>query len=216
LVDADEWLFDPDTPPPMTARLILICHAATAATRAAAFPADEPIEARDAARAAALTRRIGLADRAWSSPALCARQTAAALGLDATAHAALRDCHYGRWSGRNLADVQAVDPHGIGIWLADPEAAPHGGESLAELFDRVAEWLDDRVKGTGRFVAVTHASVIRAAVLHVLDAPARSFWRIDVAPLGMVDLSSDGARWNLRPGDEATAERRLDGAKRES
>jgi broad specificity phosphatase PhoE len=194
----------------MTARLTLICHAATAATRAAAFPADEPIEARSEPQAAALARRIGRPDRAWSSPALCARQTAAALGLDATAHAALRDCDFGRWSGRGLADVQADDPRAVAAWLADPAAAPHGGESVAAMSDRIAAWLDECAKETGRLVAVTHASVIRAAVVRVLAAPARAFWRIDVAPLSMVDLGSDGARWNLRAGTEAT-ERRPDG-----
>jgi broad specificity phosphatase PhoE len=192
----------------MTARLTLVCHAATAATRAAAFPADEPVAARSLAQAAALARRIGPTDRAWSSPALCARQTAAALGLDAVAHAALRDCDYGRWSGRRLANVHVEDPHAIAAWRADPAAAPHGGESLAAVLERVGVWLDDCVTGSGKSVAVTHASVIRAAIVHVLDAPAHAFWRIDVAPLSMLDLGSDGTRWNLRAGTEAAAARR--------
>jgi len=192
----------------MTARLTLVCHAATAATRAAAFPADEPVEPRSLAQASAPARRIGPADRAWMSPALAARQTAAALGLDAVAHAALRDCDFGRWSGRSLADVQAEDPRDIAAWRADPAAVPHGGESLAAMLDRIAAWLDDCVTGSGRLVAVTHASVIRAAVVRVLDAPVHAFWRIDVAPLSMLDLGSDGTRWNLRAGTDATAGRR--------
>jgi broad specificity phosphatase PhoE len=195
----------------MTARLTLICHAATAATRAAAFPADAPIEARADTQLAAFARRIGRADLAWSSPALCARQTAAALGLDAAVDPALRDCDFGRWSGRSLAEVHADDPQAVAAWLADPVAAPHGGESVAAMSNRVAAWLDDCAKRAGRLVAVTHASVIRAAVVRVLDAPARAFWRVDVAPLSMVDLGSDGARWNLRAGTEATAERRAGG-----
>jgi broad specificity phosphatase PhoE len=55
----------------MTARLILICHAPTAALRKAAFPADEPLD--DNARARA--------ERCWSSPELRTRQTADALEL---------------------------------------------------------------------------------------------------------------------------------------
>jgi broad specificity phosphatase PhoE len=182
----------------MAARLTLICHAATAATRAAAFPCDEGIEAGAAEPAAALAPRIRRADRAWTSPALCARQTAAALGLDATAHSALRDCGYGRWSGRKLRDVQAEDPDGVAAWLADAGAVPHGGESRNALRGRVAAWLHERVTENGRMVAVTHMAVIRAAVMTVLDAPTDAFWRIDVEPLGVVDLRSDGARWSLR------------------
>jgi broad specificity phosphatase PhoE len=206
---ADEVIGRSTRIPAMTARLTLVCHAATAATRAAAFPAGEPVEARSLAQASALARRIGRADRAWTSPALAARQTAAALGLDAVAHAALRDCDFGRWSGRRLADVQAEDPHAIAAWRADPAAAPHGGESLDATLDRIGTWLDDCVTGSGKFVAVTHASVIRAAVVRVLGAPAHAFWRIDVAPLSMLDLGSDGTRWNLCAGIEATTPRRL-------
>jgi len=32
----------------------------------------------------------------------------------------------------------------------------------------------------------------------VLGAGAPAFWRIDVEPLSLTELSSDGRRWNLR------------------
>jgi broad specificity phosphatase PhoE len=184
----------------MNRRLTLICHAATPATRAAAFPADDGIEPAAQALAAALVPRLGRVDRAVASPARAARETAAALGLDATPEPALRECDFGRWAGRGLADVQAEDAAGIAAWLADAAAAPHGGEPLAAVFGRVAAWLAARVADRGHTVAVTHASVIRAAVLGVLAAPAGAFWRIDVAPLAIIALSSDGRRWNLRAG----------------
>jgi broad specificity phosphatase PhoE len=47
-------------------------------------------------------------------------------------------------------------------------------------------------------IAVTHAAVIRAAVIGVLGAPPQSFWRIDVEPMSLVDLRSDKRRWALR------------------
>jgi broad specificity phosphatase PhoE len=182
-------------------RLTLICHAATAATRAAAFPADEGIEPAAPARVAALAPRIGRVDRAFVSPGRAARETATALGLAAAPEPALRDCDYGRWAGRRLADVQAEDAPGIAAWLADATAAPHGGESLAAVIRRVAEWLGTRVADRGHTVAVTHAPVMRAAIMAVLDAPAPAFWRIDVAPLAIIELGSDGRRWNLRAGE---------------
>jgi broad specificity phosphatase PhoE len=182
----------------MPARLTLICHAATAATRGAAFPADEGIEPGAAELAARLRRADRPWTRAWTSPALCARQTAAALGLEATVHSGLRDCGYGRWSGRKLADVQAEDPDGVAAWLADAAATPHGGEARSALLARVAAWLRERVAESGRIVAVTHPAVIRAAVMAVLDVPAAAFWRIDVEPLSVTELRSDGTRWTLR------------------
>lgn len=182
----------------MPTRLTLICHGATAATRSGAFPADEPLEERALVRAATVKPMIRRADRAWTSPALRARQTAAAFGLDAVAEPALRDVDSGRWSGRRLEEIQAEEPDGVIAWLADPEAAPHGGEALAALLRRAASWLDERAGDSGHGIAVTHASVIRAAILHALEAPASSFRRIDIAPLSLAELSHDGRRWVWR------------------
>jgi broad specificity phosphatase PhoE len=181
----------------MSVRLTLICHGATAATRAAAFPSDEPLEDRALSRAAALGQGLRRADRAWTSPALRARQTAAALSLDAAVHPSLRDCDYGRWTGRMFTDVQREDSAGVAAWLSDAEAVPHGGEPLSALFLRVSAWLSECIREEGHTIAVTHAAVIRAAILHVLAAPVRSFWRIDIEPLSATRLRGDGAKWTL-------------------
>ena len=47
----------------MTARLILICHGSTGAVRDAAFPADEPLDDKGAARVAALAGHLPKADQ---------------------------------------------------------------------------------------------------------------------------------------------------------
>jgi broad specificity phosphatase PhoE len=67
------------------------------------------------------------------SPALRASQTADALKLDATVEPMLRDCDYGRWTGRALDEVQAQEPEAVTEWLRNPMAAPHGGESVLAL-----------------------------------------------------------------------------------
>lgn len=142
------------------------------------------------------SRRLS-ADRHWTSPALRARETAAALGFAAVVDPLLRDCDYGRWAGMTLDDVQAREPDAVGAWLHDPTAAPHGGESLVDLTGRVAGWLDTQQGMAGRAVAVTHAAVIRAAIVHALDAGPRAFWRIDIGPLARVGLSGSNGRWAL-------------------
>jgi broad specificity phosphatase PhoE len=50
----------------------------------------------------------------------------------------------------------------------------------------------------GRSVAVTHPAVIRAAIVVAIEAKPVSFWRIDIAPLSIVDLGSNGSRWTLK------------------
>lgn len=178
-------------------RLALICHAPTAATRGAAFPADEPLDAPGLAKAGRVTERFGGAARCRTSPAAAARQTAAALGLPAETVPALRDWSHGTWAGRSLDAVQADDPEGVARWLGDPEAAPHGGESLAALIGRVGAWLDAQAEGGGTLVGVTHAGVVKAAVAHVLDAPPRAFWRVDVSPLSVTWFSRGRDAWTL-------------------
>ena len=68
---------------------------------------------------------------------------------------------------------------------------------MLALMKRVATWLDAQNATLGVTVAVTHASVIRAAILHAIEAGPRSFWRIDVAPLSLTRLSGDVSRWTL-------------------
>jgi broad specificity phosphatase PhoE len=181
----------------MTARLVLICHAPTGATRAAGFPADELVEDKGRARATALAERLPQAERCWSSPELRARQTAEALGLDATVQPMLRDCDYGRWSGCTFDDVMAREPQAIETWLHDLSATPHGGESLLGLMHRVASWLAGEQTIHARSLVVTHPTIIRAAIVHALEAPAQSFWRLDIAPLSVTRLSGSNGRWNL-------------------
>jgi broad specificity phosphatase PhoE len=179
----------------MTTRLLLVCHAFTAAMAAASFPDDEPVEVRDHRDRAAGAYPDGPAFR---GPELRCGQTAETLGLAAEPIPQLRDCDFGRWRGRTLTDVQAADPEGVSRWLTDPAAAPHGGESLADLVDRAGGWLTGLPPG--RVVAVTHPSVIRAAIVHALGTPPGAFWRIDVEPLSRVELTGGSGRWNLRLG----------------
>lgn len=179
-------------------RLTLVCHAATRAVRGAAFPLDEPIDPSGLRQATALAGTFAGAHRAWTSPALRARQTAAALGLDAAVEPLLGECDYGLWAGRRLAEVQAEQPAAVAAWIGDPAAAPHGGESLLDVLNRAAAWLDAQARETGHVVAVTHSAIVRAAILHAIGAPPAAFWRIDAAPLSWTDLRGDGASWTLR------------------
>lgn len=72
------------------------------------------------------------------------------------------------------------------------------GETIPQLMQRVAAWMAERGRDPGRTVAVTHAAVIRAAIVHVIQAQLPSFWRIDVLPLSQTELRTNGRRWVLR------------------
>jgi broad specificity phosphatase PhoE len=181
----------------MTARLDLIAHGATEAARAGRFPDDDALEASSVIAVEALSSRLRSYGRVLTAPARAARETAAALGLGAEVETALRDCDYGRWRGLASKDVAAREPDGFAAWLDDPAAAPHGGESLAALILRVSVWLAESLARDGATLAVTHASVVRAAIASALGAGPSAFWRIDVAPLSLARLSGRDGRWNL-------------------
>jgi broad specificity phosphatase PhoE len=177
-------------------RLLLIRHARTDADRRAAFPLDEPLDERGLDAVAWSDCRLGRGE-ALCSPARRARQTAEALGLEPQAVAELDECDFGRWAGRTLAEISRECPQDVRAWMTDPNAAPHGGESLSRFLDRVGSWLDAQRRLDGRAIAVTHGGVIKAAVVRALGAPPAAFWRIDVTPLAVTELHSRPEGWTL-------------------
>ena len=181
----------------MTARLDLLAHGASAATRGARFPDDEGLEASAVGALEALRGRLRPYAEVLTSPARAARETAAALGFDAEVEMALSDCDYGRWRGLASKDVAEREPDEFAAWLGDPTSAPHGGESVAGLIERTRAWLTQALARESATLAVTHAAVVRAAIVNVLGASSSSFARIDVAPLSLARLSGHAGRWNV-------------------
>jgi broad specificity phosphatase PhoE len=182
----------------LASRISLICHATTRALRAATFGGDDSLDEIGRTKAEQLAGSLGRVDRCWSSPALRAKQTAAAFGLDAVPDERLRDCDFGRWTGLRMPAVLLKEPRKLVAWIRDPSSAPHGGESIPELLKRVSAWIAERGRDPGHTVAFTHPAVIRAAIVHVILAELPSFWRIDVLPLSRTDLRTNGRRWVLR------------------
>ncbi|MGV0790414.1 histidine phosphatase family protein [Mycolicibacterium sp. XJ1819] len=175
-------------------RLTLVSHAMTDAMAAGRFPTDEPLNAVGHRQVDA-SIDLGVVEHACCGPEKRTRQTADLLGLRAEVDTRLADLDCGRWRGDVLGRVESAD---LAIWLTDPTRAPHGGESVVELFDRVRGWMDSLTAERTRVVAVTHPAVIRAAVLTALDAPPKSFWRIDVAPASRTVMHFRGHAWTLR------------------
>ncbi|MFD7430671.1 histidine phosphatase family protein [Streptomyces sp. NPDC059818] len=194
----------------MTVRVMLISPAMNAALREARFAGDAPLDDSGLRQAAAVADAVPAAGRCLRGPSPRCAATADALGLRAGVEHALRDWEMGRWSGARLTEVSAREPEGVAAWLADPSAAPHGGESLLELCARVGAWLDTLGSpdgsDDGRVLGVAEPAVIRAAAVRALDLPPQAFWRLDVAPLTVTELSGRSGRWNLRCGRPLTPE----------
>nr|WP_219737220.1 MULTISPECIES: histidine phosphatase family protein [unclassified Pseudomonas] len=171
-----------------------MCHARTVAQKLARFPTNEAVE-ESAVASDSLAARFERPRRLICGPELRTCQTAAWFGHDAQVDEALRDCDWGRWQGQSIKDLQRDEPEALQAWFEDPGAAPHGGESVVQLGERVAAWLTTLQTTQGHVVAVTHPFIIRAALMQVMQGQA--FHSIDVEPLAVVELSFFG-RWRLR------------------
>ena len=86
---------------------------------------------------------------------------------------------------------------GLAAHVADALADLADGESVPALHDRVGDWLSSQLGAKGTRTAVTHPSVVRAAVVLALDAPRASSSAIDVPPLAVTELTPRDGRWRL-------------------
>jgi len=185
----------------MTVRVMLISPAMNAALREARFAGDAALDESGLRAARAAAAYVPAADRAVHGTSERCARTAEALGVHSAGEPALRDWGLGRWAGSRLDEVGAREPKGVAAWLADPSATPHGGESLLDLCARAGTWLDALLgDGEGRVMAVVEPALVRAAVVHALSLSPQAFWRLDVAPLTLTELSGRSGRWNLRVG----------------
>ncbi|MFB4392855.1 MULTISPECIES: histidine phosphatase family protein [unclassified Pseudomonas] len=131
-----------------------------------------------------------------SAPERRATQTAAFFAPTIRIEPALVDCDLGRWQGVALKHLQEDQGRALAQWRENPDCAPHGGESITQLCQRIATWLQ-AFDTPGEWLAVTHPMVLRAALIAVLGCPLEAFHRIDVPPLSRLALSHTG-QWRLR------------------
>jgi alpha-ribazole phosphatase len=145
-----------------------------------------------------------------ASPARRARQTAAALfpDLAATRDARLWEQDFGDWDGQPHAGhamPEGLDATGLAGF------APPGGESFANVCDRVGAALPEIGRPDAVTAVVAHAGVVRAALAHALDAAPAAGIAFDVAPLSLTGLTAfAGGGWrvdyvNRLPGPPAPA-----------
>jgi broad specificity phosphatase PhoE len=128
-----------------------------------------------------------------SSPRERAMETAEAIAQRANLPieicSALDEVDFGLWTGRAFEEL-AEDPRWA-EWNRDrARARPPDGESMVEAQARLVAHLRDvhAAQLSGRVVMVTHAEIIRCAVLHGLSRPLDEWSRIEVPPASVAQL----------------------------
>jgi probable phosphoglycerate mutase len=133
--------------------------------------------------------------KVFSSPRERARQTAEAIaaphGVTVQTHAGLDEVDFGAWSGKSFEELE----HDAGwrAWNHEREhARAPGGESMREVQQRVLATLhelSEEYRGA-QLVLVSHAEVIRAALLHVRRMPLSQYSTLAVAPASVSTLAT--------------------------
>ena len=137
------------------------------------------------AQAAACRLATGVpVDAVVSSPLRRAFDTAviaaAKLGLTAVINDDLRETDFGEWEGLTLAEVQQRWPAAAAAWRHDPEQAPPGGESFADVAHRVEKACDRLLRDhDGRTVlVVSHVTPIKLLLCRALGVQLGTIYRL--------------------------------------
>ena len=199
----------PTGPPWMPARgeptvTLLLRHGQTpmSVQKRYAGRSDVPLTDLGVQQAVAAAKRLASAglDVIVTSPLRRAVQTAeevaAATGVPVVTEAGFRETDFGAWEGLTFSEVRERWPAELNRWLADPAAAPPGGESLAEVSERVTAALHRVLSARERqtVLIVSHVTPIKTLVAAALLAPPPALYRmhLDVAALSRIDWYADG------------------------
>jgi probable phosphoglycerate mutase len=138
----------------------------------------------------------------YTSPLERARETAEPLGaarhLLARTDDSLLEVDFGEWTGRTFEDLDQTP-----AWRdynADRlTACAPGGEPIAAVQARIVAALDRlrAIHASAAVAIVSHAEVIRCAVLHHLGMPLDMFRRIEISPASVtiLELGPDESRF---------------------
>ena len=150
-------------------------------------PRAEDLEAVTAALRARWRRADAPPHRVYSSPLARCALLARALARDAawpepTFDERIAEMHFGHWEGRPWREIPTRE---MEAWRADiGRVAPPGGESLADVADRLLAFaearLADPMHPDAEVVVVTHVGVIQTALRVLRGEPMNGFGRTQV------------------------------------
>lgn len=159
---------------------------------------DVPLNQAGRAQAERLRARLAAVDisAVYSSPLLRAVETAGPLarerGLRVEPSLDLQEIDFGEWTGARFEDL-SQDARWARFNKVRSLAAVPGGERAIEAQARVVRALEDcRLRHPNQTIAcVSHADVIRLAVLHVAGAPIDFIHRFEIQPASVTAVALD-------------------------
>jgi len=193
------------------ARLFLVRHALVEPAARAILYGNMDVPLCDAALQAEaalyrwLAARLPRPARWVATPLARTRATAAAIFAAGYPEAplavepGLAEQHLGEWQGithEALTERLREPPHPF--WPHAAEERPPGGESLADVRDRVGPVIERLAEPGGDAVVVAHGGTIRAAIMHAMELTAQQALAFSVQNLSLTTLEKHGAHWRVR------------------
>lgn len=120
------------------------------------------------------------------------------LGLAPNIVPNLNEQFVGDWEGRTYLEIKKNEPEMYMDWSRDPiRNRPPNGESIKDVYIRVEQDLARIIQENAgkRIILVTHAGVIRSALISALGMPIDNFWRLSIptGSISRVDYSNNFA-----------------------
>ena len=183
-------------------RFLLIRHAATDWVGRGLAGRLPGIHLSDSGRGELASLAARFATRApvaavYSSPLERTRETAAALSPAVEIRDAFIELDYGHWTGRTVAELEPEEEWRQYNHFRSTRRIP-GGESMLDVQARAIGELE-RLRAQHRdqtIAVVSHADVIRAALVHYLGMSLDHLLRLEIgtASLSVVEVQEWGAR----------------------
>ena len=136
----------------------------------------------------------------YTSPMERTRETAGPIAeaCDAALHVeeAINEIDFGEWSGARISELDQR-PAFVRWNAGRDQACCEAGESMIEVQARVLRWMEGIVvSGASAVVAVSHADVIKAAVMVTLGLNPRSHDRLEISPGSVTCIA--GSAWGYK------------------
>lgn len=159
--------------------------------------ADPDLDPVGRVQARAIAAAVPRPARLVSSPLGRCLQTAEAFGVPVEIDERLIELDYGDYDLKPLRDIP---PETWRRWREDPTFRPPGGETLAELGERVASALGQLADQASveDVAVVTHVSPIKAAVAWALQVGVEVSWRCFVAQASITEIGFSPVGPSLR------------------